>query len=81
MYAGQGLLSESVVSTDGRIRSRRRRHALEAGPGVVYTSTTRLDGLGRSGFTGLVGKPAYREMTISYGTAAKRLALMKARPH
>jgi hypothetical protein len=47
------------------------------GRGVLYMST-RLDVLGRSRFTKLVGTPIYQAMTIrNYSTCLKMLALLK----
>ena len=50
---------------------------VQAGQHVVYLST-RLSGLTKSGFTKLVGKKIYKDMTIrNYSTTQKLLALME----
>ncbi len=50
---------------------------VKTGPGVVYLSTL-LSGLTKSGFTKLVGKKVYKDITIrNYNTAQKLLALME----
>jgi len=50
---------------------------LETGPGVLYM-TTRLDGLTKSSFNRLAGKPFYKEMTVrNFNTTKKVLELMQ----
>jgi uncharacterized protein (DUF1697 family) len=51
---------------------------MEAGPGAVYM-TTLLSGLTKSGFTKIVGKPVYKEITMrNFNTVQKLLPLMEA---
>jgi uncharacterized protein (DUF1697 family) len=53
---------------------------VKAGDGVLYMSTL-LRHLKQSGFTKVVGKEIYRDMTIrNYGTCQKILALMQREP-
>jgi uncharacterized protein (DUF1697 family) len=50
---------------------------VNAGPGVVYM-TTLLSGITKSGFTKIIGKPVYKEITMrNFNTVKKLLALMQ----
>ncbi len=50
---------------------------ISAGKGAIYM-TTLMSGLTKSGFTRMVGKPFYKDITIrNYNTAKKILALME----
>ncbi len=75
-FVGEPATVEDVVR---EIQPKEGVDFVAVGPGVVYMSTL-LSGLTKSGFTRLVGKGVYKDITMrNYSTVKKLLALMETK--